>query len=91
MPATHFFSMLAEAETLEYENRSAMFYELCDIMAITNTLPEYKTELKKIYQKRAMGDVWKDPEDRVFDSDNKHAVAWMENVFKQANKVLGQH
>ena len=89
MPAKMFFKMLEKGEELRYQEQNRWLFELCDVMGITNTMPEYKTILQKVYQKRIMGEDWKDPEKRVLEPDNKHAVAWMENVFKQASKVKG--
>lgn len=91
MPAQIFFKMLSHAEENAYKDRNTLLFELCDVFPIANTTPEYKTQLQKIYQKRVLGPTWRDPEERVFEPDDKRAVAWMNQVFKQANKLMGSH
>lgn len=91
MPARWFFTVLANIEDLEYEQRNYWLHELLDVMPAAQCIPEYRQAMQEIYKKRILGENKSfSKENRAMDPGDPRAIQWMESHFKQASKLIGQ-
>lgn len=94
MPARRFFAMNRARMDLEYKERNANYFNLCEIQSVSgvNSL-EYYNEVRSYYRDSFLDEAPKklleDRKNRIFNADDPESSKYAANVLKSYFKAAG--